>query len=102
MVQKVGVFADFYSVAICSQFLLKQTNFCLFYDLQITRARSKSKFARPLVAPRKPITVTENSNGTYNIVDGSATVQAAVFVGWQIVPVIVQTFPPASENQNLD
>jgi len=33
----------------CFQFLLKQTNFCLFYDPQITRARSKSKFARPYI-----------------------------------------------------
>ncbi len=45
----------------------------------------------PLVAPRKPITVTANPDGTYNIVDGSATVRAAMFVGWEFVPVIVES-----------
>lgn len=39
--------------------------------------------------PRKPITVTANADGTYNIVDGSATVQAAILVGWKSLPVIV-------------
>ncbi len=43
----------------------------------------------PLVMPRKPITVTANPDSTFNIVDGSATVQAAIFVGWKSLPVIV-------------
>ena len=43
----------------------------------------------PLVMPRKPITVIMNPDGTFNVVDGSATVQAAIFVGWKSVPVIV-------------
>ncbi len=47
------------------------------------------RYKNPLVMPRKPITVAANPDGTYNIVDGSATVQAAIFVGWKYVPVIV-------------
>lgn len=43
----------------------------------------------PLVSPRQPITVTANFDGTYTIVDGYATVQAAIFVGWKFVPVNV-------------
>lgn len=38
----------------------------------------------PLVSPRKPITVTANSDGTYTIVDGYATVQATIFVRLEI------------------
>lgn len=41
----------------------------------------------PLVSPREPITVTSNDDGTYAIIDGYATVQAAIFVGWKFVPV---------------
>lgn len=43
----------------------------------------------PLVSPRKPITVTDCADGKYAIVDGYATVQAAIFVGWKFVPVNV-------------
>lgn len=42
----------------------------------------------PLVSPRKPVMVTANADGTYTIVDGYATVQAAIFVGWKFVPVM--------------
>jgi hypothetical protein len=45
------------------------------------------------VSPREPITVTANADGTYNIVDGYATVTAAMFVGWKSVPVIVVEDP---------
>jgi len=43
----------------------------------------------PLVSPREPIKVTVNGDDIEIIVDGSATAQAAIFIGWKFVPVIV-------------
>ena len=38
-------------------------------------------------ARRKPLSVRDNGNGTYTILDGNATYGAALRSGWSSVPV---------------
>jgi len=39
--------------------------------------------------PRKPLYIADNGDGTYRVLDGNATTQAAKFVGWTQVPAII-------------
>lgn len=44
---------------------------------------------------RDPIKVMNNGDGTYDVLDGNATTQAAMMADWQKLPVeVVQDFPP--------
>jgi hypothetical protein len=46
----------------------------------------------PSVKPRAPITVRDNDDGTFTIIDGLATTSAAKILGWKFVPVqIIET-----------
>ena len=39
--------------------------------------------------PREPISVSDNGDGTFTVVDGNATAQAAMLAGWSRIPVRV-------------
>ena len=39
------------------------------------------------VKPRAPITVRDNGDGTFTVIDGQATTSAAKILGWKVLPV---------------
>ena len=41
------------------------------------------------LAPRPPISVWENSDGTFTVLDGNATVQVLMLLGWKEVAVVI-------------
>jgi hypothetical protein len=46
----------------------------------------------PSVKPRAPITVKDNGDGTFTILDGLATTSAAKILGWKLLPVQITSF----------
>ncbi|MDQ3041546.1 MAG: hypothetical protein M3R11_04095 [Acidobacteriota bacterium] len=46
----------------------------------------------PSVKPRAPITVRDNGDGTFTILDGLATTSAAKILGWKFLPIHIMRF----------
>jgi hypothetical protein len=48
--------------------------------------------------PREPLSVSDNGDGTFTVVDGNATAQAAMLAGWSRIPVRVVAY----QGESLD
>lgn len=55
-----------------------------------TAAKFMAKAIAGEAERRDPISVRDNGNGTYEVLDGNATSQAAMMAGWDDMPVLIQ------------
>lgn len=54
-----------------------------------TAAKFMAKAIAGQAERRDPISVRDNGDGTYEVLDGNATSQAAMMAGWEFMPVMV-------------
>lgn len=58
-------------------------------DPRLTAFQFSTSAAQGNNKKREPLTVKDPVNGKYEIVDGNATAQMLMFVGWSEVPIII-------------
>ncbi len=51
------------------------------------------------IKPRAPITVRDNGDGTFTVIDGRATTSAAKILGWKVLPVQITEITKTSETK---